>query len=211
MMIDKIYHLTPEEEKRVTTIKSIVALYTPENIDAVENITNIALNLAYLFEKWYLITRREEFWLYYASLLHAIGSSEGTKKYHIRTQNIILDLRILPFSPQERLIIGCIARYHRKALPSIRHPHFSALSPDQQNSVKWMSAYLRLAVDLHNHNLFPSKTTKSKREDSIVLICKTNLPYIKSEEPRIKQKDLLEHLLGKMIKLKFEPSLSLTA
>ena len=90
--------------------------------------------------------------LHYAGILHDIGWVEGWKEHHKVSLRIILTTQLLPFTNKERLMVGSIARYHRKALPDLKHDHFAALTPPECSVVELLSGILRLADGLdHAH------------------------------------------------------------
>src|SRR5208337_4903818 len=86
----------------------------------------------------------ERHWLQCAALLHDVGRNWSKRGHHKESLRIILHTD-LPFDLQSRLIIGCVARYHRKALPSNRHYHFAKLQNNQQETVLLLAAILRVA------------------------------------------------------------------
>jgi len=95
---------------------------------------------------------QERFWLDCAALLHDCGWTEGEKNHHKNTLQIILTTPMLTFNNKERLIVGSIARYHRKALPKLDHDHFRALKLEERETVSMLAAFLRLAEGLdHAH------------------------------------------------------------
>lgn len=88
---------------------------------------------------------RERFWLQCSGLLHDIGYVMGTKAHHKKALKIILETDVLPFSKRQRLTIGSIARYHRKAMPSLRHDHFARLDKPDRRRVRMLAGILALA------------------------------------------------------------------
>jgi len=91
-------------------------------------------------------------WLIYAGILHDIGWIEGWKEHHKVSLRIILTTPMLTFTNKERLIIGSIARYHRKSLPDAAHDHFAALTAAERAQVVILAGFLRLADALdHSH------------------------------------------------------------
>lgn len=112
------------------------------------HVTRLALKLFDATARLHQLGQREREWLEYASLLHDIGWVEGWKAHHKTSLRIILSTSILPFDGKERLVIGSIARYHRKAEPSEKHDHFTALEPDERRRVVVLAAILRLADGL---------------------------------------------------------------
>ncbi len=104
-----------------------------------------------LFDELYplhLLGVKERFWLNAGGLLHDIGWIEGGRSHHKTSMRIILTTSMLPFSNKERLIVGSIARYHRKSLPKQKHDNFAALTTDEQRQTTILAAFLRLADGL---------------------------------------------------------------
>jgi len=91
----------------------------------------------------------ERFWLLCSAILHDIGRGDvGTKGHHKASLRIVMTTPILDFDLDQRRVIGSVARYHRKALPSVSHPHYAELAPVQRQIVNQLAALLRLADSL---------------------------------------------------------------
>jgi putative phosphoesterase len=108
-------------------------------------VTRLALMLFNELQFLHRLGPRERFWLQCAGLLHDIGYVRGTKAHHKKALKIILETDGLPFSKRQRLIIGSIARYHRKAMPSLRHEHFARLDKPDRGRVRMLAGILGLA------------------------------------------------------------------
>ena len=200
--------LSSSDIEKIVAVKSLVYLYQRQNIDKLEETAKISTQLFNDFRKYHKSGKKEYLWLYCAALLHDIGMIEGHAKHHIHTQNIILDSKLLPFSPHEKQIISCIARYHRKALPSTDHANFSALSETDQKTVCILASFLRLAVELTRNAPYPIVDIKTKfAKDKIQIICLVNTLITKNEEPQIKRKDLLENIFDKKVTVKWKPTM----
>lgn len=111
-------------------------------------VTRLALRLFDELQPLHRLGVEERFWLECGALLHDIGWVEGQQKHHKTALRIILSTPRLPFRTNERFIIGAIARYHRKALPSEKHDHFAALRPAERRVVRITAGILRVADGL---------------------------------------------------------------
>lgn len=80
-----------------------------------------------------------------AALLHDIGDFISSAAHHKHTQYIIENTDLMGLSPEHRHIVGCIARYHRRAMPSPNHAPFKKLSPTDKKRVRKLAAILRVA------------------------------------------------------------------
>jgi exopolyphosphatase/guanosine-5'-triphosphate,3'-diphosphate pyrophosphatase len=135
-------------------------------------VTRLALLLFDDLEPLHKLGLEQRYWLECAGILHDIGWIEGWHNHHKTSQRIILTTPLLPFNNKERMIIGSIARYHSKALPSISHDHFAALEPEDRQVVCVLAACLRLAdgLDHSHHNRVKGLRCKIKPK-KIIVVC----------------------------------------
>jgi len=85
-----------------------------------------------------------------AALLHDIGWTVSHDKHHKHAYRLIRDSqrRLAEFTASEIELIANIARYHRKALPALRHEPFAALAETDRKIVRQLAALLRVADGL---------------------------------------------------------------
>lgn len=84
----------------------------------------------------------------YAALLHDVGWSVAQSARHKHSLYIIRNAEIAGFTPRELLVMGNVARYHRKALPAEHHGDYVALDEQDRRRVRRLGALLRLACGL---------------------------------------------------------------
>ncbi len=88
-----------------------------------------------------------------AAFLHNTGMLIETRRHHKHSFRLIKETPLPGFTDEERYEIACIARYHRRALPSKHHQEFEALSPSGRERVSRLAALLRIADALdYNHD-----------------------------------------------------------
>ena len=80
-----------------------------------------------------------------AAFLHNAGMMVEVRRHHKHSFRLIKDADLPDFSEKERYEIACIARYHRRALPSDEHEEFAALNKAARKRVSALSALLRIA------------------------------------------------------------------
>jgi exopolyphosphatase/guanosine-5'-triphosphate,3'-diphosphate pyrophosphatase len=133
------------------------------------------------------------FWLRCAGQLHDIGWAEGPRAHHKTSLRLILETPLLPFNPRERLVIGTVARYHRKALPSARHKHYAALAREDREIVSRLAALLRVAdgLDCTHQNLIRDVSCEIG-EKRIVIRCGSALPANEERRAALAKGDLME-------------------
>ena len=95
-----------------------------------------------------------------AAVLHDIGDFIHYASHHKHTQYIIEHSDLLGLSPVERVVVGCVARYHRRSLPSVNHTAFRTLDPTQRMRVRKLAAILRVADGLDREHLGKVKQIK---------------------------------------------------
>ncbi|MEL7159031.1 MAG: Ppx/GppA phosphatase family protein, partial [Actinomycetota bacterium] len=84
-----------------------------------------------------------------AALVHNVGLFIAHSGHHKHTYYVVRNSEQLTgFSEHELELIALVARYHRKSLPSEKHPEFAALGADDQRMVRILAGLLRLAIGL---------------------------------------------------------------
>ena len=139
---------TEVDEKNRSILQAVTKLAQTCDYEAdhTHHVTFLALRLYDDLQGLHKLGQQERLWLEYASILHDIGWFEGGHGHHKTALRIILNTPLLPFNSKERLIVGSVARYHRKGLPDPhQHDHFATLTHPEQEMVRKLSACLRLA------------------------------------------------------------------
>jgi exopolyphosphatase/pppGpp-phosphohydrolase len=169
-----------------------------------EHVAFLSLKLFDELSSLHELGEPERFWLLIAALLHDIGMwTEGGRAHHKIAVRMILSARDLKFNDKERLMIGSIARYHRKALPSDSHDHFAALSMEEKGVVTILAGLLRLADGLDfTHSSRISDLHCAIAQKKISINCIVTYPPIKLEkQSALKKSDLLKKYLNREIKI----------
>ncbi len=88
-----------------------------------------------------------------AAFLHNTGMLVESRRHHKHSFRLIKETHLPDFTEKERHEIACIARYHRRALPSQEHEEYAILSSSARKRVSILSALLRVADALdYNHD-----------------------------------------------------------
>jgi exopolyphosphatase/guanosine-5'-triphosphate,3'-diphosphate pyrophosphatase len=80
-----------------------------------------------------------------AALLHDIGYHISYDKHNKHSYHLIEHAELLGMTPAEQIIVANVARYHRGAEPSKKHPNFGGLDKPIRQTIKRLSAILRVA------------------------------------------------------------------
>ena len=140
-----------------------------------------------------------------AAILHDIGWIEGWKAHHKTSLKIILTSPILKMANKERMIVGSIVRYHRKALPHKSHDHFAVLNTEDKKRVKILAAILKLADSLdHAHNQWINDLTCTTDKHKVKITCNINRSYNDEYHSVAEKKDLFEDVFSKEIIVKWK-------
>ena|SRR2546426_497322 len=88
-----------------------------------------------------------------AAFLHNTGMMVEIRSHHKHSFRLIKETPLPDFTAEERHEIACIARYHRRALPSTSHQEFAVLGRKARKRVSILSALVRIADALdYNHD-----------------------------------------------------------
>ncbi len=166
-------------------------------------VTRLALEIFDGLAEIHQVGRRERFWLRCGALLHDIGWMEGTQGHHKVAMRVILSEPSLPFEPVERQVIALVARYHRKAVPSSRHPHYRNLGKAEQRCVRILAGILRVADGLdRSHESVVRRVRCEVSDRRIVMVCETRGPAELERLGAMRKADLFEAAFGRRLVLR---------
>ena len=83
--------------------------------------------------------------LEYAAILHDIGYFVSAKGHHRHALNMIMMEPLPELTRDEKTLIANLARYHRKAPPSLDHTAYGILSDEDKERVNRLAPLLRIA------------------------------------------------------------------
>jgi exopolyphosphatase/pppGpp-phosphohydrolase len=108
-------------------------------------VARLALMLFQETQTLHRLDQRSALLLERAALLHNAGMLIAHRAHHKHSFALISSTPLPDVSQEERHEIACIARYHRRALPSKRHPEYAQLDKPARQRVKRLAALLRIA------------------------------------------------------------------
>ena len=168
-------------------------------------VARLALRMFDELQPLHKLTSKERDWLHYAALLHDIGWIEGWKGHHKTSLRIIMTTPLLPFSNKERMIIGSVARYHRKSLPDVKHDHYAALSPEERAIVDILAGILRLADGLDSSHQSRIRDVQCKITNrKIILKCFALFETMDEIQAAQGKSDLLKKVFDREVEIKWE-------
>jgi len=109
--------------------------------------------------------------LEYAAQLHDIGTFLSYNNHHLHTYYLIRNAELLGFDQSEIGLMATIAFFHRKTLPTKKHPEMKELDKRSRKGVQILSILLRLAEVLDRSHMRAVKHVKLRAagKDSLIL------------------------------------------
>lgn len=83
-----------------------------------------------------------------AALLHDIGYFVDSKGHNKHSAALIMQENFEGLDEEDKLVIACIARYHRGSLPKEKHETYASLPKKKRKTVQKLGGILRIADGL---------------------------------------------------------------
>jgi exopolyphosphatase/pppGpp-phosphohydrolase len=193
-------------ERKKRQIKKVVERYVVDKSHAFQ-VTRTALLLFDKLRSIHPLSSEDRFWLESAGLLHDIGLSHGVKGHHKTSFRLILTDPFLPLNARERQMIGLIALYHRKKIPTPQDEPYGDLSLLDRTRVDILAAILRVADGLDaSHCSVMEKIDMEINDTSVLMRCLVNGNTQREEEMVNKKKDLFEKVFNRSLLVTMQES-----
>ena len=126
------------------------------------HVAQLALRLFDQTQRLHRLGNREREWLQYAAILHDVGYLINPRQHHKHTYYLIKHSDLGGLTAEDIDVVANIARYHRRAVPTLKHEEFNALPPRLQRAVKILAALLRIvdALDRTHFSLVQDVVVK---------------------------------------------------
>ncbi len=132
-----------------------------------------------------------------AALLHDIGHTRDCRRHHKHSRDIIMALDLPVFSEDERKMVACVARYHRKSEPQAGHKLFRGLAPKAQDAVQGLAAILRIADGLdRSHEGMTEGLRVSRKRDHLRILLRQRHPNPTDIWGGMRKRALFERVFG---------------
>lgn len=177
-----------------------VCSYEPEHS---HQVANLAVSIFDALSDYHDLGEEERFLLQCAGILHDIGWMEGRKAHHKTAMRLIMQNDALGLGRKRRTIVALVARYHRKAEPTGKHPHYGELGKKKRSKVRLLSGILRVAdaLDRSHMSLVSNVSVMEAQDGGLVLSCRA----LGSFQPEMwafkRKKALLEKTLERRLTL----------
>ncbi|GAC1299418.1 MAG: Ppx/GppA phosphatase family protein [Vulcanimicrobiaceae bacterium] len=91
--------------------------------------------------------------LFAAALVHDVGRAIAASAHHKHSAYIVRNSGLAGWRADEIELIAALVRYHRKALPKLTHPEWTAASPALRRKIEGLAGMLRIADGLDRRHL----------------------------------------------------------
>lgn len=147
---------------------------------------------------------QERFILEAAALAHDIGFLVNESSHHKTSRDLILENDFPGIDERSKGMIALVARYHRKAVPKMKHKAFASLDSGDRKRVARLAAILRVADGLdRSHNNIVKELDCSIQSGLITIRLKTRGEYSLDRYGGEKKKSLFEEVFGKKLVFEF--------
>jgi exopolyphosphatase/guanosine-5'-triphosphate,3'-diphosphate pyrophosphatase len=170
----------------------------------VRHVTALALSLFDQMRGLHQLAERERLILEAAASLHDIGWSvaKDGKGHHKESARLIREARWREWGAKDVELVACVARYHRKAEPSLEHEEFAALSGADQRMVTALAALLRIADALDRSHTQRVEDVRATWTDTELHLLLTSRRPLHAEEAAVRKKGALaERVWGRTLML----------
>ncbi len=110
-----------------------------------EHVANLASRLFTGLQDLHGLSDHDFLLLKVAAILHEVGTYVSPRAHHKHSEYLILNSEVFGLDRMDVTIVALVARYHRHACPSLNHPGYAALSPENRIRVSKLAALLRVA------------------------------------------------------------------
>lgn len=171
-----------------------------------EHATHVATLSSQLFDgtrSEHRLDARHRLLLYVAALLHEIGGFISNTSMHKHSMYLITNSELFGLSQEDELLIGLIARYHRRASPKPTHQGYNMLLREGRVTVSKLAALLRLAIALNTSRKQRVNKVTCRREGNKLVLQADNLDDVSIEQMSLRQASgLFEEVFGLKVELR---------
>jgi exopolyphosphatase/guanosine-5'-triphosphate,3'-diphosphate pyrophosphatase len=146
-VIDKFFHVWDVAGEAAQVLEACTRLGRRYHFDEghARQVCKFATQLFDDLQRVHAFGDRDRLLLRAAAILHDIGDYVHYSGHHKHSQYLIQHADIMGITPDERMIVAAIARYHRKGPPDPAHPGYRELDKEARGKVRGLASILRIA------------------------------------------------------------------
>ncbi len=170
-----------------------------------EQVARLALALFDQTKSLHGLSDRERELLFYSALLHDIGEHIAMEDHDKHSAYLIENSRLRGFTPQEKWVLVCLGRFHRRGSPKPDFAPFGQLSEDWQKIVVKLAGILRLADALdRSHEAVVSSIRVECTKDRVVINLNADGDFELESFGLRRKRSLFEQTFGVRVSLGFD-------
>ncbi len=137
-----------------------------------EQVAKLALSLFDQTADLHGLSETERELLFYGALLHDIGEHIAMEDHDRHSAYLIENSRLRGFTPQEKWVLVCLGRFHRRGYPKPDFAPFDHLSAEGQSVVVKLAGILRLAdaLDRSHEAVVDSVRVEIEKDRMIIFL-----------------------------------------
>lgn len=137
----------PRKDRGSVRRSSVLALVERSDVERAHatHVARLGLRLFDQTEELHRFNTGERELLEYAALLHEVGMHVSYQDHQKHSYYLISHAGLRGFTTDQVAVVANVARYYRKAAPSLEHDNFAQLSEAQRDVVTKLVAILRIA------------------------------------------------------------------
>lgn len=167
-----------------------------------EQVARLALSLFDQTVSLHNLSDRERELLFFAALLHDIGEHIAMEDHDKHSAYLIENSRLRGFTPQEKRVLVCLGRFHRRGYPRPDFAPFGQLSADWQEIVVKLAGILRLADALdRSHEAVVDSIRVERIKDRLVINLSTDGDFELESFGLRRKRSLFEQIFGLKVSL----------
>lgn len=161
------------------------------------HVAELAKRLFHELQAEHQLGARDELILYVAALLHEIGRFVSPVSHHKHTLYLISNSELFGLRAEDVVLVGLVARYHRRASPKPSHVQYAALDRQQRIAVAKLGAILRVADALDRSRSQRIEQFSCRRDDDRLVISVPQVDDLSLEQLALREKGaLFEEIFG---------------
>lgn len=166
-----------------------------------ENVLRLAASLFRQLKPLHGLGGKDRFLLEAACLLHDVGITEGVKGHHRSSYRLIMEAE-LPLGAEDKRMVACMARYHRKRLPRDGDDEISALGEKDRRRLYALTSILRIADGLdYQHGGVVKEVECTIADAEITIRIASEDDWTPEAEAAMRKADLFERTFGRKVRI----------
>ena len=209
-LVDDLWHHAEHSDRREHEIRAAaITLGRRFQFDEAHGTQVAKLSLA-LFDQLqdlHGLGEKERNLVLAGAILHDIGQFLSYGRHHKHSMYLIENSELPEVSPRDIHLIALLARYHRRAEPRTGHPEFDDLPADDQDTVRKLSALLRVADALDREHTTRIESLRVREtEGGVALHLATRGTPVLEQWALRKKGRMFETVYGKTLTVVVEPT-----